>query len=295
MVANFLQKNQIFENHLVTLSPRSELFPANVASSIRHTHIELLCPTNRAVKANISRYPQFINISCCTTLCRGFNALPSLSFGGADMDIELLKPHVEALIFASDCALPVQEICKVLSASLEQEFDEEQIQKCITAIKFKYDNTQFPFHLEETGGGYQFLTKKAYHKTVLNLHGDKHIKKLSAAAMETLSIIAYRQPVTKGEIEYIRGVSADYSIQKLLEKELIVITGRSEELVGKPLLYATSKSFMDYLGINSASQLPQLKEITDKETILPTDALEAAPFHPTVKLLNEQEELRQAS
>src|ERR1035438_2872802 len=96
--------------------------------------------------------------------------------------------------------------------------------------------------------------------------------------METLSIIAYKQPITKSEVEYIRGVSADYSIQKLLEKELIVISGRNEDMVGKPLIYNTSKNFMDYLGINSPSQLPQLKDITDTQIVMPTNGQEAIPL-----------------
>ena len=79
--------------------------------------------------------------------------------------------------------------------------------------------------------------------------------------METLAIIAYKQPITKGEIEAIRGVNSDYSIQKLLEKELILISGRNEQLPGKPLVYATSKTFMDYFGINTAADLPKIKEV----------------------------------
>ena len=112
--------------------------------------------------------------------------------------------------------------------------------------------------------------------------------------METLSIIAYKQPITKSEIEYIRGVSADYSIQKLLEKELIVISGRNEDMVGKPLIYNTSKNFMDYLGINSPSQLPQLKDITDLEIVMPTNAEEAIPEDAAL-VVSEFGSLRQAS
>jgi segregation and condensation protein B len=119
----------------------------------------------------------------------------------------------------------------------------------------------------ESGGGWQFLTKKEYYKTIAQLYGDKFLKKLSVAAIETLSIIAYKQPVTKSEIELIRGVNCDYAVQKLLEKELIVISGRKEDAVGKPLIYATSKSFMDYFGINSANDLPKIKEILDQEII----------------------------
>lgn len=193
------------------------------------------------------------------------------------MDIEQLMPHVEALVFASDKALTQIEITEMLGQALETQIETERISTCISAIMEKYDAEYYPFHLMEVGGGYQFLTKKAYHKTVLKLNGEKHIKKLSAAAMETLSIIAYKQPITKSEIEYIRGVSADYSIQKLLEKELIVISGRNEDMVGKPLIYNTSKNFMDYLGINSAKQLPQLKDITDIEIVMPTPSAEGLP------------------
>jgi segregation and condensation protein B len=114
--------------------------------------------------------------------------------------------------------------------------------------------------------------------------------------METLSIIAYKQPITKSEIEYIRGVSADYSIQKLLEKDLIVISGRNEDMVGKPLIYNTSKNFMDYLGINSPSQLPQLKDITDIQIVMPTSAQDAAPADtPGLMIVNEPAALKQAS
>src|SRR5206468_3604919 len=92
----------------------------------------------------------------------------------------------------------------------------------------------------------------------------------STAALETLAIIAYKQPITKGEIEGIRGVSSDYSVQKLLEKELIVISGRNEKLPGHPLVYATSRNFMDYFGINSPEDLPKIKEVLADQIVEPT-------------------------
>ena len=87
---------------------------------------------------------------------------------------------------------------------------------------------------------------------------------MTAAALETLAIIAYKQPVAKSEIEQIRGVSSDYTIQKLMEKELVEIKGRSED-VGKPLLYGTSTYFMDYFGINNLDELPKLREFQETE------------------------------
>ena len=100
------------------------------------------------------------------------------------------------------------------------------------------------------------------------------MKRLSAAALETLAIVAYKQPVTKGEIEAIRGVSADYAVQKLLEKELVIISGRNEKLPGHPLVYSTSKSFMDYFGINSSDDLPKIKEVLAEQLVEPTQMSE---------------------
>lgn len=205
------------------------------------------------------------------------------------MDIEQLILHVEALIFASERPITQMEIIDMISQTVDEPVEEEKIATTIEAIRDKYDEAYYAFQLREIGGGFQFLTKKAYHKTVLQLNGDKYIKKLSSAAMETLAIIAYKQPITKSEIEFIRGVSADYSIQKLLEKELIIIAGRNEEMIGKPLIYTTSKNFMDYLGINSPADLPKLKDINTIEIVLPTDSEAAKVETPTTSLLVNNE------
>lgn len=208
------------------------------------------------------------------------------------MELEQLILHIEALIFASERPITQAELTEFASQSLEMELEADRITACIEAVREKYDTDFFPFQLKEIGGGYQFLTKKEYHKTVLQLNGDKHIKKLSAAAMETLAIIAYKQPITKSDIEFIRGVSADYSIQKLLEKELIVIVGRNEEAVGKPLLYSVSRHFMDYLGINSPAQLPQLKDI-NIDIVLPVNASEAQVTENGVLVVDEAGNLQE--
>lgn len=189
------------------------------------------------------------------------------------MEISQIIPHVEALIFAADRPLPLLEIVDLLNnalAFLEDRTNLDQVEAAMEAIREKYSSEFYAFEVRNSGGGYQFLTKKDYYQTVAQLNGDKFLKRLSTAALETLAIIAYRQPISKGEIEYIRGVSTDYSIQKLLEKELIVITGRSEDQPGKPLLYAVSRSFMDYFGISSVADLPKLKELFDEEMVQPT-------------------------
>lgn len=189
------------------------------------------------------------------------------------MEISNLIPHIEALIFASDKPLSTAEITDLVNNAfgfMENKILPEQIDAAIEGILEKYNAEFYPFEVRMSGGGWQFLTKKEFHKTVAQLNGEKFLKRLSAAALETLAIIAYKQPVTKGEIEAIRGVSSDYAVQKLLEKDLIVISGRNEKLPGHPLVYATSKNFMDYFGINSPEDLPKIKEVFMEGIIEPT-------------------------
>ena len=186
------------------------------------------------------------------------------------MELSIIIPHIEALIFVSDKPLAITDMVDLVNNALgfiEDRATQEQIEAAVSAISEKYNSEFYSFELVESGGGWQFLTKKEFHKTIAQLNGDKFLKKLSVASIETLSIIAYKQPVTKSEIEMIRGVNCDYAVQKLLEKDLVVISGRKEEAVGKPLLYATSRSFMDYFGINSPEDLPKIKEILNQEII----------------------------
>ncbi len=184
-----------------------------------------------------------------------------------------LIPHIEALVFASDKPLTSPEITDLVNSAfgfMEDKVEAEQVDAALEGIIEKYASEFYPFEVRQSGGGWQFLTKKDYHKTVAQLNGEKFLKRLSAAALETLAIIAYKQPVTKGEIESIRGVSSDYAVQKLLEKELIIITGRNEKLPGHPLVYATSKNFMDYFGINSPEDLPKIREVLADQIVQPT-------------------------
>ena len=189
------------------------------------------------------------------------------------MEISNLIPHIESLIFASDKPLTSPEITDLINQAfgfMDEKVAPEQIDAAVDGIVEKYNSEFYPFEVRQSGGGWQFLTKKDFHKTVAQLNGEKFLKRLSAAALETLAIIAYKQPVTKGEIESIRGVSSDYAVQKLLEKELIVISGRNEKLPGHPLIYATSKNFMDYFGINSPDDLPKIREVLAENLVEPT-------------------------
>ncbi len=173
--------------------------------------------------------------------------------------MEYLSQHIESLIFAAEQPVTLKEIKTCLEETFQTKFKQTDLADTVQGLMKKYENDGFSFEIIEIAEGYQFLTKGAYHNSVGTMLKQKTKKRLSRAALETLSIIAYKQPVTKSEMEKIRGVSCDYSVQKLLEKELIAITGRSDA-PGRPLLYGTSEKFMDYFGIKSIKDLPKLKD-----------------------------------
>ena len=214
------------------------------------------------------------------------------------MEISQIIPHIEALVFASDKALNANDITELINTAfgfLEERISFEQVEAALEGIQEKYSTEYYPFELKQSGGGWQFLTKPSFHSTIAQLNGDKFLKRLSNAALESLAIIAYKQPITKGEVEAIRGVNSDYSMQKLLEKELIVISGRNELLPGKPLIYSTSRNFMDYFGINSTEDLPKIREvladqIVEATVIKPEDFTDNSVFEQTSDALAEENE-----
>ena len=175
-----------------------------------------------------------------------------------------LAQHIESLIFSSEQPLAFDEIHQCLEQALELTLSKNEIKKTIDALVERYQAPEVGIEIVEINGGYQFLTKGAYHHTIATLLKQYNKKRLSVAAMETLAIIAYKQPVSKTELEKIRGVNCDYSVHKLLEKELITISGRSDA-PGKPILYATSEKFMDYFGLKSIADLPKLKDFQSSE------------------------------
>ncbi|MFC2124399.1 SMC-Scp complex subunit ScpB [Bacteroidota bacterium] len=157
--------------------------------------------------------------------------------------MDFLTNHIEALIFCSPKPIKVDELINCLTEMFEADVPEKDINDSIERLRKKYEGEEFSFNIEKSAGGYQFLTKPAYQSSIGILLKQQSKKRLSNSALETLSIIAYKQPVTKSEIEQIRGVNCDYTTQKLLEKELIEIKGKAET-VGRPILYGTSEKFM---------------------------------------------------
>jgi len=186
------------------------------------------------------------------------------------LSLDLRDPillHAEAVIFCAAEPISPEEIRAGLSENFQTEIDADKLREVLGKLQERYSGEEFSFQLEESAGGFHFLTKPAYQSSVTQVWKQKVKKRLSPSALETLSIIAYKQPVTKPDIEKIRGVNCDYAVQKLLEKELITIAGKSK-LPGKPVLYGTSKKFMDYFGLNSLEELPELREILPEENTI---------------------------
>jgi len=176
-----------------------------------------------------------------------------------DSGLKFLKNHIEALIFCSSGPLKMGDIKNSLAEMFAADVPEKDINKAIIELTEKYLDDQFSFNIVKLGGGYQFLTKPAYQGSISILLKQQSKRRLSTSALETLSIIAYKQPVTKGIVEQIRGVNCDYTVNKLLEKGLVEIRGKADS-IGRPIIYGTSQKFMDYFGINEINELPTPKD-----------------------------------
>jgi segregation and condensation protein B len=173
--------------------------------------------------------------------------------------LDFLIRHIEALIFCATTPLKVSALQACLAEMFDAEVPEEDILSAIAQLQTTYAQDQYAFELLGIGGGYQFMTKPAYQTGIQILMKQRAKKRLSQSALETLAIIAYKQPVSKGQVEQIRGVNCDYAVKKLLDKQLIEIRGKSEG-IGKPLLYGTSEKFLAYFGINNLADLPLPKD-----------------------------------
>jgi len=199
-------------------------------------------------------------LSACWERLLANSSHPFIIFTAMDR----LQQILEALIFSSEQPISLAELQSVLFTYSGEEVSMEAIKDMVDGIQKRYESDDYVFEILQSGGGYQFLTKALYHKPISTLLQQRAKRKLSTAALECLSIIAYSQPVTKTDLEDIRGVNCDYTIQKLLERDLVRITGRTDT-PGKPLLYGTTQFFMDYFGINTLDELPKLKEFEQKD------------------------------
>jgi len=171
---------------------------------------------------------------------------------------------IEALIFSSDDSISPGELIKAVKGidGEDTQITPNEVEDCVDEINKFYDENNISYHIIRIADGFLFATRPEYAKYVGYLSSEKSKRRLSQAALETLAIIAYKQPVTKPELESIRGVNSDYILNTLLEKNLIAIKGRAET-IGRPLLYATTEEFLKYFALNKLSDLPKPREIEE--------------------------------
>ncbi len=172
-----------------------------------------------------------------------------------------LKNIVESIIFASEEEITSKQIKDIIDKS-GLRISLAEVEESVSTLNDEYTTDNKSFEILKIAGGFSFATKKEYGRFIGRLFEDKQRKKLSPSALETLAIIAYKQPITRSEMEFIRGVNVDYIVNSLLEKEMITIHGRADA-PGRPILYGTTKNFLKVLGLNSLEDLPKLKEINE--------------------------------
>ncbi|MFH1825332.1 MAG: SMC-Scp complex subunit ScpB [Candidatus Firestonebacteria bacterium] len=171
------------------------------------------------------------------------------------MDLSFKKDIIECLLFVSGKPLSVKRINEVL-----EEFDEEVARKLLAELQIEYETLGRPFSIVEIAEGFQIVTKPQFAVWIKRLYKARIVTRLSKAALETLAIVSYKQPVTRLEIEGIRGVSTEGVLETLLERNLIAIKGR-KECIGRPLLYGTTQEFLRYFGLKSLVDLPRVEEL----------------------------------
>ena len=168
-----------------------------------------------------------------------------------------LKGRIEAILFVAGEAVSIRELAKALQT------DEKEIRKTVASLKDEYDYGQRGFLLKRFGDNIQLATRSLYAADVMRLLQPVQQQSLSQAAMETLAVVAYKQPVTRAEVEQIRGVKCDYSLQSLISKGLIREAGR-KDTIGRPILYGTTDEFLSHFGLEGLDGLPPMPDPPDE-------------------------------
>jgi segregation and condensation protein B len=190
---------------------------------------------------------------------------------------------LEALIFASPEPLGIEKINGIL------DWNENKISNTISALNEEYSQNGRSFEIRRLAGGWQLVSRRRYSSILRKLLKARVKSKLSQAALETLSVTAYKQPLTKTEIEAVRGVKADGVLRTLLDRRLVTIAGRSNA-VGRPLLYRTTREFLEYFGLDSLNDLPRLKEIRNMVKGGEDSADENLPPHKLTPVVPDEDE-----
>lgn len=179
---------------------------------------------------------------------------------------QALAAPLEAVLMSADRPVPGRRLAEALALvgegaePREVSRAESVVRACVESLNAEYERSARAFRIESVAGGYRFMTLPEHAGVVSRFHGARASSRLSRAALETLAVIAYRQPVTRAEVEAIRGVACGEVLRTLLERRLIAITGRAEEL-GRPMLYGTSRQFLDSFGLSSIKDLPTVAEL----------------------------------
>jgi segregation and condensation protein B len=172
-----------------------------------------------------------------------------------DMNPVAVQRHVEAVLLTVDRPIAAGKLAEVLDLDTTA-----PIRDAVGALNAFYDEHELSFRIEQVAGGYQLMTRPQYKPALAQLHRTKEQSKLSPASMETLAIIAYRQPILRADVEAIRGVSCGEVIRSLMDKNLVKITGRADE-IGRPMLYGTTRHFLEVFGLASLKDLPKAEEL----------------------------------
>ncbi|MDD5745845.1 MAG: SMC-Scp complex subunit ScpB [Candidatus Omnitrophica bacterium] len=194
-----------------------------------------------------------------------------------------LKQVVEALLFVSDKPLTVKQVVDVCEG-----VEPAAVKEAVQALIEKYNTPDQGIQIAEVAGGYQFTTHPDCVDYLKKLYTTRRVFRLSAPSLETLAIVAYKQPVTRAEIEFIRGVNVDGVIKTLEERDLIKIKGK-KDVPGKPILYGTTEEFLHYFGLKSLQELPTIEEFTAKamENAAEMESMESFP-NPAEQLSEPQ-------
>ena len=172
----------------------------------------------------------------------------------ADVDV---KKIVEAVLFAADSSIPLDRLVAIV-----EEAEKREIRAALKALAEQYDSEERPYALAEVAGGWQMYCRPDYSKWIRELHKGRIATRLSQAALETLAIVAYKQPIVRAEIETIRGVDSSGVLATLMRRDLITIAGRAPGM-GRALMYRTTKEFLRYFGLNFVTDLPRLEEFAE--------------------------------
>jgi segregation and condensation protein B len=191
------------------------------------------------------------------------DAIPKNGTSDAPSHDHDLEEAAEAMIFAADAPVSPEQIAEVFAeVTGRPQPSVEEVETAVRQLNEEYTDTERALEIREWGGGYRLVTRRTLSPFVQALYVDEQEVSLSRSLMETLAVVAYKQPVTRPEVDFVRGVNSDYAIRKLMEMDLVDVRGRADSL-GRPLLYGTTDRFLEQFGLMDLDDLPTLREVEE--------------------------------